>query len=116
MSVSEDGAKPGPRIDSIDHFRGLAVILMLNSVISGYYYLRLIIEMFMRDPVGEAPALEPRPSLGSTLSTTGFRRVDLDLHATILRVVQRPCGSGADRFRKAVKGGILRSCRCDFCP
>lgn len=42
---------------------GLAVILMLNSVISGYYYLRLIIEMFMRDPVAEATPVEPRPYL-----------------------------------------------------
>jgi NADH-quinone oxidoreductase subunit N len=44
-------------------FPGLAIILMLNSVISGYYYLRLVIEMFMRDPVTEAPVLEPRPYL-----------------------------------------------------
>jgi NADH-quinone oxidoreductase subunit N len=42
---------------------GLAVLLMLNSVISGYYYLRVIIEMFMHDPVKEAPAIEPRPYL-----------------------------------------------------
>jgi NADH-quinone oxidoreductase subunit N len=42
---------------------GLAVILTLNSVVSGYYYLRLVIEMFMRDPVEEAPVLEPRPYL-----------------------------------------------------
>jgi NADH-quinone oxidoreductase subunit N len=42
---------------------GLAVLLMLNSVISGYYYLCVIIQMFMRDPVGEARVLEPRPYL-----------------------------------------------------
>jgi NADH-quinone oxidoreductase subunit N len=41
----------------------LAVVLMLNSVISGYYYLRVIMEMFMHDPVKEAAALEPRPYL-----------------------------------------------------
>ena len=44
-------------------FPGLAIILILNSVVSGYYYLRLVIEMFMRDPVTEAPVLEPRPYL-----------------------------------------------------
>jgi len=42
---------------------GLAVVLMLNSVVSGYYYLRVIMEMFMHDPVKEAPSMEPRPYL-----------------------------------------------------
>ena len=42
---------------------GLAVLLMLTSVVSGYYYLRVIIEMFMRDPVKEPSAIEPQPYL-----------------------------------------------------
>jgi NADH-quinone oxidoreductase subunit N len=42
---------------------GLAVLLMLTSIISGYYYLRVIMEMFMRDPVKEAPAIAPQPYL-----------------------------------------------------
>jgi NADH-quinone oxidoreductase subunit N len=42
---------------------GLAVLLMMNSVISGYYYLRVNMEMFMHDPVKDAPAIEPRPYL-----------------------------------------------------
>ena len=62
---------------------GLAVILMLNSVASGYYYLSLIIEMFMRDPVEEAPVLEPRPYLmvcvGIALIGTVFFGVFPDL-------------------------------------
>jgi NADH-quinone oxidoreductase subunit N len=41
----------------------LAVILILNSVVSGYYYLRVIIEMFMRDPIGEETAPTPQPYL-----------------------------------------------------
>lgn len=41
----------------------LSVILILNSVVSGYYYLRVIVEMFMRDPTGDAPEPEPRPYL-----------------------------------------------------
>jgi NADH-quinone oxidoreductase subunit N len=52
---------------------GLAIVLMLNSVVSGYYYLRVIMEMFMRDPVKEAPSLEPRPYLMTSvgLATIG---------------------------------------------
>jgi NADH-quinone oxidoreductase subunit N len=45
----------------------LAVILILTSVISGYYYLRVIVEMFMRDPVTEPPAIEPKPYLVGAL-------------------------------------------------
>lgn len=41
----------------------LAVIMVLNSAISAYYYLRLIIEMYMRDPEGEPTAMEPAPLL-----------------------------------------------------
>jgi NADH-quinone oxidoreductase subunit N len=31
----------------------LAVIGMLMSVVSAYYYLRVVVAMYMRDPVGE---------------------------------------------------------------
>jgi NADH-quinone oxidoreductase subunit N len=42
---------------------GLAVVLMVNSVISGYYYLRVVMDMFMQQPVKEALPIEPRPYL-----------------------------------------------------
>ena len=45
----------------------LAIILILTSVVSGYYYLRVIVEMFMRDPVTEAPTIEPKPYLVGAL-------------------------------------------------
>lgn len=45
------------------NYLGLALILILTSVVSGYYYLRLIMEMFMRDPVKEAPTTEAKPYL-----------------------------------------------------
>jgi NADH-quinone oxidoreductase subunit N len=64
-------------------YPGLAVIITLNSVVSGYYYLRLVVEMFMRDPVEEAPVLEPRPYLmvcvGIALIGTVFFGVFPDL-------------------------------------
>ncbi len=41
----------------------LSVILILNSVVSGYYYLRVIIEMFMRDATAEHPEPEAQPYL-----------------------------------------------------
>jgi NADH-quinone oxidoreductase subunit N len=41
----------------------LAVIMVLNSAISAYYYLRLIFEMYMRDAEKPEVAFEPQPLL-----------------------------------------------------
>jgi NADH-quinone oxidoreductase subunit N len=40
---------------------GLAVIGVLNSVVSVFYYFRLLVYMYMREPNEEAPAPEPIP-------------------------------------------------------
>ncbi|MGC1478170.1 MAG: hypothetical protein WA804_20140, partial [Terriglobales bacterium] len=34
---------------------GLGVILVLNSAVGAYYYLRIIVMMYMREPRGEVP-------------------------------------------------------------
>lgn len=34
---------------------GLAIILVLNSAVGAYYYLRIIVMMYMREPQGEVP-------------------------------------------------------------
>jgi NADH-quinone oxidoreductase subunit N len=34
---------------------GLAIILVLNSAVAAYYYLRIIVLMYMREPRGEVP-------------------------------------------------------------
>jgi NADH-quinone oxidoreductase subunit N len=33
---------------------GLAIIALLNSALAMFYYLRVVVVMYMRDPVGEA--------------------------------------------------------------
>ena len=40
-------------------FIWLTVIAVLNSVVSVFYYFRLLIYMYMREPEGEAPEPEP---------------------------------------------------------
>ena len=45
----------------------LAVIMVLNSAVSAYYYLRLIIEMYMRDPASPETAFDPAPLLVACL-------------------------------------------------
>jgi NADH-quinone oxidoreductase subunit N len=34
---------------------GLAIILVLNSAVGAYYYLRIIVMMYMREPRGSVP-------------------------------------------------------------
>jgi len=40
---------------------GLAIILVLNSALGAYYYLRIIVMMYMREPRGEVP-VSPVPA------------------------------------------------------
>ncbi|MEX0682270.1 MAG: NADH-quinone oxidoreductase subunit N [Dehalococcoidia bacterium] len=47
----------------------LAIIGVLNSVISAYYYLRVVLNMFTREPDTEESFL-PSPSLGLTLAAS----------------------------------------------
>ena len=35
----------------------LAVIAVLNAAVAAFYYLRVVVYMFMRDPASEAPPL-----------------------------------------------------------
>jgi len=41
------------------HLISLAVLMAINSVIGAYYYLRVIVVMYMREPSAEAAALGP---------------------------------------------------------
>lgn len=43
------------------HLISLAVLMAINSVIGAYYYLRVIVVMYMREPSAEAAALGPVP-------------------------------------------------------
>ncbi len=47
---------------------GLAVIGVLNSAVAAYYYLRLVVYMYMREPGGAAPAYAPSFAGGLALA------------------------------------------------
>ena len=47
---------------------GLAIIGVLNSAVAAYYYLRIIIYMYMREPRDEAPVPAITPGLGIALA------------------------------------------------
>ncbi len=46
---------------------GLAVIGVLNSVVSAYYYIWIIVTMYMREGALEPPSLAARPYLAATI-------------------------------------------------
>ena len=41
---------------------GLAIILVLNSAVGAYYYLRIIVMMYMREPRGDVAVTAPPPA------------------------------------------------------
>src|SRR5215472_7556917 len=43
------------------HLISLAILMAINSVIGAYYYLRVIVVMYMREPSAEAAAVGPVP-------------------------------------------------------
>ena len=70
---------------------GLAVIAVLNSVVAAYYYLRLIVYMYMREPEG-APtvARSPRPRRRSPSWLSAWVTLQLGLWpGPVLALAQR---------------------------
>lgn len=72
---------------------GLAIVAVLNSVIASYYYLRLIVYMYMREPEGEPPvaALTPAAGVGLAVAVWGTLQLGLapgPLFALAQRAVQ----------------------------
>jgi NADH-quinone oxidoreductase subunit N len=58
---------------------GLAVIGVLNSLISLYYYLRPIVLMYMQEPKADVPALPLNPFLVTGLVLTILGTIQLGL-------------------------------------
>ena len=47
---------------------GLTILGVINSAIAAYYYLRLIVVMYMREPAGDVPVTPLRPALTLVLA------------------------------------------------
>jgi NADH-quinone oxidoreductase subunit N len=52
------------------HLVGLTIIGVINSAIAAYYYLRIIVVMYMREPKEEVPALRIPVELGVALAVS----------------------------------------------
>jgi NADH-quinone oxidoreductase subunit N len=57
----------------------LAVIAVLNAAAAAFYYLRVVVYMFMREPASEQPALRHSPLLWSGLATATVLTILLGL-------------------------------------
>jgi NADH-quinone oxidoreductase subunit N len=47
---------------------GLTVIGLINSAVGAYYYLRVIVAMYMREPRGEVPVTPTPPAMGFAIA------------------------------------------------
>jgi NADH-quinone oxidoreductase subunit N len=71
-------------------FVGLAVIAVLNSVAAAYYYLRLIVYMYMREPEGPGLRVALTPAAGLALAITVWATMHLGLFpGTVFAFAQR---------------------------
>jgi NADH-quinone oxidoreductase subunit N len=69
---------------------GLAVIAVLNSVVATYYYLRLIVAMYMREPDAAAARPALTPAAGVALAVTAWLTLHLGvLPGPVLALAQR---------------------------
>jgi NADH-quinone oxidoreductase subunit N len=69
---------------------GLAVIAVLNSVVAAYYYLRLIVYMYMREPEGAPTVAFVTPAASLALGLSAWVTLQLGLWpGPVLAVAQR---------------------------
>jgi NADH-quinone oxidoreductase subunit N len=71
-------------------FVGLAVIAVLNAVVAAYYYLRLIVYMYMREPEGPGVRASLTPAAGVSLALAVWATVHLGVApGAVLALAQR---------------------------
>jgi NADH-quinone oxidoreductase subunit N len=57
----------------------LVILGVINSMISLYYYLGIVVVMFMQEPEGEKAPITPLPAVGIALAIAVFGTLDLGL-------------------------------------
>jgi NADH-quinone oxidoreductase subunit N len=62
----------------------LAILTVLNAAIAAFYYLRVVVYMFMRDPAGELPRLRHGRLLWAGLAVSTFLTIVLGLFPNLL--------------------------------
>jgi len=76
---------------------GLVIIGVLNSAVGAYYYLRIIVMMYMREPRGDVPVTPIPLGLGTALAISALATIYLGiLPGWVLEYASR---SAADLMR-----------------
>ena len=76
---------------------GLVIIGVLNSAVGAYYYLRIIVMMYMREPRGEVPVTPIPLGLGTALAISALATIYLGILPG--RVLEYASRSAADLMR-----------------
>jgi NADH-quinone oxidoreductase subunit N len=84
---------------------GLAIILVLNSALGAYYYLRIIVLMYMREPRGEVPV--SRLSVAAAFAISVCVVLTLFLGMVPGRVLDYAALSGSQLVRDTVAPPVL---------
>jgi NADH-quinone oxidoreductase subunit N len=84
---------------------GLAIILVLNSAVGAYYYLRIIVLMYMREPRGEVPVT--RLSTAAALAISACVVLTLFLGVLPGRVLDYAALSGTQLVRDTAVTPVL---------
>jgi NADH-quinone oxidoreductase subunit N len=71
----------------------LAVLVVLNAAAAAFYYLRVVVYMWMRDPVGDAPALTHGALVWSGLGATTVLTLVFGLFPRVFEIVERAAAS-----------------------
>jgi NADH-quinone oxidoreductase subunit N len=58
----------------------LVIIAVLNSVVSAYYYIRVIVAMYMQEGGAEPSPIDSRPALIAALTVTAIATVLIGLY------------------------------------
>jgi NADH-quinone oxidoreductase subunit N len=77
---------------------GLAVLAMLNAAAAAFYYLRVVVYMYMREPGEEAAPVSPGLLFRVGLAVTGVATLVYGLFPAVLTVV----GHASDVLRSAL--------------
>ena len=76
----------------------LAVIAVLNAAVAAFYYLRVVVYMYMRDPQGEPAPVAHGALLGLGLAIAAFLTLAIGLYPEpFVRASARPRGARGAR-------------------
>jgi NADH-quinone oxidoreductase subunit N len=79
-------------------FNVLAILTVLNAAVAAFYYLRVVVYMFMRDPQGDLPKLQHGRLVWTGLAVATVLTVALGLFPTVLLGIVEDAAAAVTRL------------------